>query len=237
MISAPGASLDMPARSRVLGVMALVAVTLHGAILLSVHWKTPLVAARNTPQQQGIAIDLAPAPLRARVPAPAAPLARQTPPPPVEWRPKNPPPQSAMETDTPRPRIRFRRQAALPAREENSSGMPVQTAQAASGASSAGTASPSGATVDPAPVSEAVNTKPVYPQLARKRGQEGRVLLRVHTNEGGNLTAIDVASGSGFPLLDEAALKAVRTWRFTPALRNGRPVPGTVLVPVEFRLQ
>lgn len=45
-----------------------------------------------------------------------------------------------------------------------------------------------------------------------------------------------VLTSSGFPLLDESALDAVRRWRFIPGTRGGDPVATTVLMPVRFKL-
>ncbi|HHJ12666.1 MAG TPA: energy transducer TonB, partial [Chromatiales bacterium] len=69
------------------------------------------------------------------------------------------------------------------------------------------------------------------------RGMEGRVLLRVEVGSDGRVTAIRVQESSGFRLLDDAALTTVRAWRFAPARREGKAIPGKVLVPIRFRLQ
>jgi protein TonB len=82
-----------------------------------------------------------------------------------------------------------------------------------------------------------VNPKPVYPELARQRGQEGRVVLLAHVDERGAVEEVHVQSGSGYDLLDRAAVNAVRRWRFKPARRAGADVAGRVLVPVEFHLR
>ena len=80
------------------------------------------------------------------------------------------------------------------------------------------------------------NTLPRYPYLARRRGQEGQVLLRVLVSAAGVAKAISIRRSSGYRLLDEAALKAVRTWRFVPAQKAGNTVSGALDVPVWFRL-
>lgn len=74
------------------------------------------------------------------------------------------------------------------------------------------------------------NLPPRYPPAALRRGQQGTVLLRVTCDEQGKVLAIEVVRSSGHPLLDEAAIDAVRQWRF----RNG---PGHIEQPVEFRLE
>ncbi|WP_319549628.1 energy transducer TonB [Desulfogranum marinum] len=81
------------------------------------------------------------------------------------------------------------------------------------------------------------NPKPVYPQLARRRGWEGVVMIKVLVLEDGSPSHIDLQQTSGYPLLDKAALKAVQKWHFVPATRDGIPVVGEVIVPVHFKLQ
>jgi periplasmic protein TonB len=81
------------------------------------------------------------------------------------------------------------------------------------------------------------NRPPEYPALARKRGWEGKVLLAVEVAGDGVVQAVRVQTGSGYDLLDEAALRAVRKWRFQPGTRDGEPVAMQVLVPVHFILK
>jgi protein TonB len=53
----------------------------------------------------------------------------------------------------------------------------------------------------------------------------------------GECTRADLRRSSGHAILDEAALRAVRGWRFVPALRDGRPVAAGVDIPIVFRLE
>src|SRR5690606_33673650 len=78
---------------------------------------------------------------------------------------------------------------------------------------------------------------PRYPPNAQRRGQQGTVLLRVQVDANGRPEDIDVIDGSGFRSLDRAAAEAVRRWHFEPARRDGRPVRGTVEVPVHPALR
>ncbi len=48
---------------------------------------------------------------------------------------------------------------------------------------------------------------------------------------------MEVEQHSGFRELDRAALEAVRGWRFQPAQRDGQPVPGSLVIPIDFRLE
>ncbi|MEO5336987.1 MAG: energy transducer TonB, partial [Magnetospirillum sp. WYHS-4] len=80
------------------------------------------------------------------------------------------------------------------------------------------------------------NPRPAYPLAARRRGQEGVVVLSVRVGEDGAVREIAVARGSGIGSLDTAALEAVRVWRFKPAHRGGRTVEALVEVPIRFSL-
>ena len=78
---------------------------------------------------------------------------------------------------------------------------------------------------------------PAYPGQARKLGETGVVVVHVELAETGHVALAQVSSSSGYSRLDEAALAAIRTWRCTPAQRNGRPVRATALQPIKFVLQ
>ncbi|MHC5053824.1 MAG: energy transducer TonB [Planctomycetota bacterium] len=80
------------------------------------------------------------------------------------------------------------------------------------------------------------NPAPRYPRLARGRGIEGTSLLGVVVLPDGTVGEIKVVRTSGHRVLDEAAVTAVRRWRFRPARRDGASVEARVLLPVTFRL-
>ena len=105
------------------------------------------------------------------------------------------------------------------------------------------------ATGEPAgsgPVESAFGTKdgprfiskfpPRYPRVARDAGKEGIVVLRLTIDEQGNLTDVEVVerAGSGF---DEAAVRAVKNSRFSPAKKNGEATACKALFPVRFVLE
>lgn len=81
------------------------------------------------------------------------------------------------------------------------------------------------------------NVPPSYPALARRRGYQGRVVVRVSVQANGGVGSAVVTQSSGHNILDEAALEAVRQWRFRPAQRAGRSVNATLDVPVVFQLE
>lgn len=80
-------------------------------------------------------------------------------------------------------------------------------------------------------------TLPRYPPASRRLGEEGLVVLRVELDESGRVDLAGVQTGSGHARLDEAALAAVKTWRCTPARRDGRPVRAVAWQPFKFVLQ
>jgi len=77
--------------------------------------------------------------------------------------------------------------------------------------------------------------EPVYPELAKRARVMGKVILVVTVDEEGNVS--DIRVSSGHPLLDEAALAAVRQWKYSPTLLNGEPVPVIATVTVIFNLK
>lgn len=91
------------------------------------------------------------------------------------------------------------------------------------------------AVVQPEPL--AGNRPPIYPAAARWAGYEGVVILRVALNACGRVTEANVAASSGHPVLDDAASRAVRKWRFRPGMKNGRAVENELLVPIRFSLR
>jgi TonB family protein len=59
--------------------------------------------------------------------------------------------------------------------------------------------------------------KPSYPEIARRKGREGRVLLRVLVDDQGRTKTVEINSSSGNEALDRAAAEAVKRWHFQPA--------------------
>ena len=80
--------------------------------------------------------------------------------------------------------------------------------------------------------------RPTYPVSAIKRGISGIVRLKVLISEIGEVIEAEVVS-SPDPMksLDRAALRAVRQWRFSPALKDGRPIRAWHSVPMDFSLK
>ncbi len=79
--------------------------------------------------------------------------------------------------------------------------------------------------------------EPVYPARARRAGTEGQVVVKVMLSESGEIKQVELLSGSGSRLLDEAALAAARASRFTHAERHGRPVASEAVATYRFELR
>lgn len=77
--------------------------------------------------------------------------------------------------------------------------------------------------------------KPPYPIEALRHRESGLVRLRVQVSAEGRPLKVEIARRSGHRELDRAAVGTVRTWRFAPAVRDGKPVAAVVIVPVEFK--
>ena len=76
---------------------------------------------------------------------------------------------------------------------------------------------------------------PEYSEEARKAKYQGTVILGLVVDASGRPRGLKVERGLGMGL-DEKALEAVRTWKFEPAEKDGKPVAVAISVEVEFRL-
>src|SRR6202140_1687898 len=77
-------------------------------------------------------------------------------------------------------------------------------------------------------------TKPVYPALARQARIQGNVVLHAIIDKDGKVAQLEVVTGH--PLLVQAALDAVKQWRYKPALLNGDPVEVDTTITVTFTM-
>ena len=81
------------------------------------------------------------------------------------------------------------------------------------------------------------NPRPDYPELARVRGYEGTVLLAAEILADGRVGNIRISKSSGYDILDESAIRNVKTWKFEPAKKFGKPHKDWVEVPYKFLLE
>jgi len=77
--------------------------------------------------------------------------------------------------------------------------------------------------------------EPEYPELAKRARVQGMVLLKVTVDEQGNVADIELVRGH--PLLTQAAIDAVRQWKYSPTILNNEPVPVIATVTVNFVLR
>jgi protein TonB len=158
-----------------------------------------------------------PAPIAPAIPAPAPePVAGGTPVGPVG---PSPAPSAPAATIVP----------SLPA-----GGPPVASSSATAGAR---TAAATEAVTQYARPQGGYQVRPTYPAAPRRLGIQGTSLLRVHVLADGRIGDVVVEKSAGHPELDDAAVDAVRRWRFEPARRGAEAIAMWVLLPVEFKLR
>jgi protein TonB len=128
-----------------------------------------------------------------------------------------------MPTEQPLPEIQFDEPVAPPADTPIPASENAISATAASGA-----------------VAQDLKTRnrvePTYPSASRRAGEEGTVRLKVLVDEKGRPRDVTVANSSGSARLDQAAMEAVRKWRFVAATDGTNAITAWTQVAVTFRL-
>jgi TonB family protein len=81
------------------------------------------------------------------------------------------------------------------------------------------------------------NPPPLYPRLARQLGYEGTIILSVEVSSEGRCTNIQIVKSTGYSILDNAALAAVKQWSFKPASLLNVPIVVWVEIPITFKLK
>ena len=79
-------------------------------------------------------------------------------------------------------------------------------------------------------------TKPHYPRLAQRRGIEGTAMYEIWLDENGQQIKQNLLSSSGASMLDQAALEAIKKWKFSPRKTNGTSIAHRVQIPIRFKL-
>ncbi|HET7695764.1 MAG TPA: energy transducer TonB [Vicinamibacterales bacterium] len=87
----------------------------------------------------------------------------------------------------------------------------------------------------PVPPRKTVDVRPIYPEIARQAKKEGTVVIEAVLDTTGRVTQARVIQS--VPLLDQAALDAVRQWRYTPTTLGGHPVSVLMTITIRFTLQ
>ena len=80
------------------------------------------------------------------------------------------------------------------------------------------------------------NPHPPYPIVARKKGLQGKLILRVSINNDGSVKNVVVGKSSGHKILDKVSKETVEKWVFIPAKKMGKPVEAIIKVPIRFVL-
>ena len=78
--------------------------------------------------------------------------------------------------------------------------------------------------------------KPEYPPLARRKGTQGSVMVRMLVSAHGVPGDISILKADPPGVFDSSVLKSVLSWRYSPAMKDGRAVPVWVVVPLHFSL-
>jgi TonB family protein len=80
------------------------------------------------------------------------------------------------------------------------------------------------------------NAPPAYPEIARVRGYEGIVLVSAEILPDGRVGNMRIRKSSGYAILDQSAIEAVKPWKFEPAKKSGNPFTVWVELPIKFIL-
>lgn len=214
---------------------SILVILLH---LLMVQWlmKSEEITNEAKPLVMGVTMIRIPAAKPAVAPSPPAPpiekkpLPKKTPPKPVE---KKPPPvvQKAPDFAPSQPATETPQPVSQPATSQAASSAPSSSSETTA------TAASEQFTEANFSANYAQNPKPAYPAIARSRGWTGKVLLKVKVSAEGLAEGVELKQSSGHEILDEAAIEAVKEWRFIPAKRGTTPVASSVIVPVDFKLK
>lgn len=97
-------------------------------------------------------------------------------------------------------------------------------------------APPPPAPIIPGKITYAPDTADYYPPQSRRNNEEGRALVHICVDERGRVATAAVDGSSGHALLDDAAVKLAKTYRFKPATQSGKPVQWCTALPVKFVL-
>lgn len=197
--------------------------------VLSARWEAP-----PAPVEKPAPPALVPTPVPVKPEPKVEPLTPPPPKPPKPVKPiKQPKPkvQKLASTSTQPHRELAQVESKAPVAAKPAPVTPVAAASAPAKTSASGTSAPIGR-------SAALNNpEPGYPPASRRLGEEGKVVLRVQVSADGEPLEVDVATSSGFRRLDIEARRTIARWRFIPAKKDGKPIPGSANVTIIFKLR
>ncbi len=207
------------------------------AAVFSLHIGVGYALARSTVSEPRPRITAAPLQVQFLAPTvkPVVPVIEKPKPIPPEPRPEPPKPKAkpkkstllASRTPTPSPVVVPPERKPAPKPEPQ----PAKLARKAEPAATSPMASEPRADLD-----YLNNPAPRYPAMSKRLGETGEALVRVRVQPDGSVSDIRLEKTSGFERLDQAALAAVRRWRFAPARQGENAVAAWALVPVRFEL-
>lgn len=221
-----------------------IAAACHAVLLFGFRFETPARALSMGSDSAAVELDLSAEPEGEPEAPSAAPALAETPPelppepaseaPAPEPAPltpaASPSPEPAVAAATPVPQAKRqntgKKQSSAPTLHAATQGRTAGNADSAGGSAGGGMQG----------VRVRSNPRPEYPAKARSERQEGVVLVSVEIGPDGSPVGVALGSSSGFPLLDDAAVRAVRRWRFEPASAAGRAVGSHAEVPIRFNL-
>jgi TonB family protein len=198
-------------------IFVALSIAAHAAFLLHARWERQAAAVELTPSVMAVQmVEVLPAPPQPFVlPAPAPEPVVEEPEPVITRQPKPEiaPPQRVQPQARPKP--------ATPKIQRAAATTPKAAVPAL---------------VEARPSARG-NRPPYYPEMARRNGWTGLCMVRVAVTAQGRAGAVSLARSSGHGILDQAALGAVRKWKFSPRMVRGNAVACTVEVPVNFSLR
>ena len=207
----------------VVHIVALIGLLSYAPVRRTVAAAAPAVVAYLIAAEVPARVD-PPTPTRKPMPTPSKSTAKASVRKPVE---PSPIPPISSETPTPLQAVVPELVMPSPPAEATAAVAPIPPAAAA----------PSPVTPPSFNAAYLDNPAPAYPTLARRAGEQGRVLLRVRVSAGGTAEVVEIHSSSNSPRLDNAALETVKRWRFVPARQGDVATAAWVLVPINFTLE
>jgi len=80
------------------------------------------------------------------------------------------------------------------------------------------------------------DTNDYYPDASRRNNEEGHGVVHICVDTRGRVSEAKIAASTGHPMLDEAAVKLAKAYRFRPATQGGKPITQCTGLPVRFTL-
>jgi periplasmic protein TonB len=124
----------------------------------------------------------------------------------------------------------------IPVAEDTVAPYVPQPTQPGSFEDAGGVSPPAPVIVEPRIDSRRALSEPYYPPGEIRQGHEGTVVLSLHILADGRVGEVKLERSSGYPKLDESAVREAKRWRFVPGTSDGTPLAMWKQVPVTFRL-